>query len=260
MSEKKNISFNFGENWQNFSSGSLDDAKFAEAVKSLSTLIGKDSLINKTFLDIGCGSGIFSIAASHLGVRKVVGIDISKESIDTSKANKNKFASQNNIEFIHKSIFDEDVAGLGKFDIVYSWGVLHHTGKMWEAIDNASKLVDDKSILTIAIYNKHWSSGAWGQIKRIYNWMPMFGKKIMIWLFYLVIALAKFIKSGKNPFKKRRGMNFYYDVVDWIGGYPYEYATKDEIIKYLEARGFRCIKSTQPPMPTGCNEFVFVKL
>ncbi len=259
MGEKKNIAFNFGENWQRFSKSSLDNQKFEMASSSLDQLIGREKVRGSTFLDIGCGSGIFAIAASLAGAQKVVGIDISKDSIEASISNKKRFANQNAIEFFHKSIFDDNISQMGKFDIVYSWGVLHHTGNMYKAVDIASELVAPQSLFVIAIYNKHWSSGAWKVIKRFYNAMPKFVQWLMIWIFYLIIAMAKLIVSRKNPFKKRRGMSFYCDVIDWIGGYPYEYATGEEIINHLEKTGFKCIKYVKPPLPTGCNEFVFLK-
>jgi len=260
MDNKKNIAFNFGDNWQKFSDNSLDNLKFEQASNSINQLIGYDKIKGSTFLDIGCGSGIFAIAASLAGAKKVVGIDISKQSILASTNNKKKLAEKNTIDFLHKSIFDDDIAKLGLFDIVYSWGVLHHTGKMWEAIDAASRLVDDNSLFVIAIYNKHWSSRTWNLIKKFYNAAPTLIQKLMIWIFYAVIAIAKLIVTRKNPFKKKkRGMNFYYDVIDWVGGYPYEYAEKDEIVQHMEKLGFKCIKFVPAQVPTGCNEFVLLK-
>ena len=260
MNEKKNISFNFGENWQDFSKNSLDEDRFKTAVASLEQLIGLDNIKDRSFLDIGCGSGIFSISASLLGTKKVMGLDISKESVAASRTNKDKFAPQNDITFFHTSIFDDEVSKLGLFDIVYSWGVLHHTGNMDEAINRASQCVKAGGLFVIAIYNKHWSSGLWKQIKWFYNAMPKLIQKLMIWVFYMVIALAKMIVTRKNPFtKKKRGMSFYHDVVDWVGGYPYEYAGKEDIIGQMNKTGFTCLKFIKAAVPTGCNEFVFLK-
>jgi SAM-dependent methyltransferase len=258
--EKKNIAFNFGENWQEFSKTSLDAAKLEMAVDSLDELIGREKIKDKIFLDIGCGSGIFAIAASLSGAKKVIGIDISKESITASISNKSRFAPTNSIDFFHKSVFDDDISSLGKFDIVYSWGVLHHTGNMYKAIDLASEFTAPGALFVIAIYNRHWSSGVWKIIKRFYNIMPKIIQPIMAWLFYFIIALAKLLVTCKNPFKKKRGMSFYHDVIDWLGGYPYEYANKDEIINYVENKGFKCVKFVKPAVPTGCNEFVFSKI
>ncbi len=260
MDKEKNAAFNFGVNWQRFSQSSLDSRKFENAFNSLDQLIGHDKIKGGSFLDIGCGSGIFAIAASLAGAGKVTGIDISEESVAASVCNKKRFADQNTIDFFHKSIFDETIQQLGKFDIVYSWGVLHHTGNMWKAIDIASQLVLPNSLFVIAIYNRHWSSRSWAMIKRLYNISPVLIQKLMIWIFFVIIAAAKLIVTRKNPFKKqKRGMSFYYDVIDWVGGYPYEYASEEEIISYVEKRGFKCVKCVKPAVPTGCNDFVFLK-
>jgi SAM-dependent methyltransferase len=260
MDKVKNEAFNFGVNWQQFSQSSLDSRKFEDAFNSLDQLIGHDKIKGSSFLDIGCGSGIFAIAASLAGAGKVTGIDISEESIAASVSNKKRFADQKTIDFFHKSIFDETIQQLGKFDIVYSWGVLHHTGNMWKAIDIASQLVSSNALFVIAIYNRHWSSRSWVMIKRLYNISPVIIQKLMIWIFFVIIAAAKLIVTRKNPFKKqKRGMSFYYDVIDWVGGYPYEYASEEEIISYVEKRGFKCTRCVKPAVPTGCNEFVFLK-
>ncbi len=54
-------------------------------------------------------------------------------------------------------------------------------------------------------------------------------------------------------------MDFFYDVVDWIGGYPYEYASISEIDDMLTNLGFKCTKMIPAKLPTGCNEFIFKK-
>ncbi len=258
MDEPKNIAFDFGANWREFSDHALNQEKLAAARESLEQLIPAGRLQGATLLDIGCGSGIFAIAASFGGAARVVGIDISKASVETSRANAQAFAVPGDITFQHRSIFDPDLAQLGKFDIVYSWGVLHHTGNMYQAIDIASGLVRPGGLLVLALYNRHWSSGMWKGIKWFYNHVPGFVQRLMVGLFFGVIALAKLIVTRRNPFRrKRRGMSFYYDVVDWVGGYPYEYADEEEIVGYMAGKGFECVKYVKPGVPTGCNEFVF---
>ncbi len=252
--------FDFGKNWQEFSEDSLDDERFLEVQKSVGDLVGVERIENKTFLDIGCGSGIFAISAKKLGASKVVGFDVLKSSVESAKANKDKFAKDESIDFFEQSILKEGYDQFGKFDVIYSWGVLHHTGNMWKAIKNAMELVDKNGVFVIAIYNKHWTSPVWRIIKWLYNKSPKFFKLIMIWIFYVVIAAAKFLVTGKNPFKKKkRGMSFYYDVVDWVGGYPYEYASKKELVDFFEKNNFKLEKFVKAEVPTGCNEFVFKK-
>jgi len=255
---KKEVRFNFGENWKEFSENALDESKLRKSMNSLNALIGKDRIKGSCFLDIGCGSGLFSIAASLMGAKKVVAFDVSKESIGASLINKKKFAPNNKISFSINSVFDAKISKLGKFDIVYSWGVLHHTGKMLKSIDISTSLVKKNGLFVIAIYEKHWSSLLWKLIKKTYNISPKYIKKIMIMLFYWVIAFAKLVVTKKNPFAdKKRGMDFYYDVVDWMGGYPYEYASRQEIESYVEKKGFKLVRFVKSHVPTGCNEYVF---
>lgn len=256
------IRFNFGDNWKDFSDNVLQEQSLKEAVDSLDELVGKDTISDKTFLDIGCGSGLFSIAAVKLGAKKVIGFDLSKESVDASKQNAKRFLSEEEgagIKFFQQSIFECTPENMGKFDIIYSWGVLHHTGDMWSALQESMNLLDDTGLLVIAMYNRHWSSPIWEKIKYIYNISPAFLQKVMIFVFYFIIVIAKFLVTFKNPFKKRRGMDFYHDVIDWIGGYPYEYATCDEIVQFCEHKNLILSKFVKAGVPTGCNEFVFLK-
>lgn len=253
--------FNFGKNWKNFSRMSLTDDTFRDAQESLRALVG-EVIPGSSFIDIGSGSGIFSIAAHLLGAKKVVGLDISSDSIEIAKENKDRFAPNSDISFIQGSILENEIARdlAQKFNIVYSWGVLHHTGDMWRAIENTMELVATNGLFVIAIYNKHWSSPLWWCIKYIYNIVPRLIQKLMIWKFYLIIYLAKFLVTFKNPLKKGRGMNFYYDVVDWLGGYPYEYASKKEIVHFFSKHGFDLITYIPPGTPIACHQLVFVRI
>ena len=54
-----------------------------------------------------------------------------------------------------------------------------------------------------------------------------------------------------------RGMDAWHDLLDWLGGYPFEVARPDQIVAFYEKRGFRETKSRH--CAGGCNEFVFVR-
>jgi predicted RNA methylase len=222
-------------------------------------LLGLENNSQKTNLYIGCGSGIFAIAARTLGAKSVSGWDISNESISTSKNNMKKFGVED-INFSQKDILSESNETGKKYDVVYSWGVLHHTGNMWPAIKNAMTFVKKEGVFCIAIYNSHWSSALWSVIKWFYNHAPGFVQKIMVYFFCAVIYVAKFIVTGTNPLKMNRGMNFYFDVVDWIGGYPYEHASKEQIVEFFEQNGFVLKRFVKAQVGTGCNEFVFTRV
>jgi len=222
-------------------------------------------LTGKSFLDIGCGSGLFSVAASALGAKRVVAFDIDPECISTAK-NLLKDIHQwdpqireDVLEFSVDSILNENPA-LGVFDVVYSWGVLHHTGDMYRAFAAVARLVAKRGLLAIAIYNKHFTSPVWKLIKYTYVKSPAIVKKILVLLVLMVKMPAVLVISRRNPFRKNRGMNYYTDIVDWAGGYPYEYASPDEVTQFFEQRGFELKKLIKTEGFTGCNQFVFEKV
>lgn len=262
--------FSFGKNWTNFLL-SLDEKRIENAKRSLCDFLGEiGTLRNKTFVDIGCGSGIFSLAAYRLGAAHVVSVDIDRFSIACAEELRNRERQPEKWSIQTGSALDPKfLLSLGTFDIVYSWGVLHHTGNMYKALENITLLMKDSGRLYIAIYNDNQknilegTSTFWLEIKKIYNQVPWIGKKVMkiLYTIYYVIGLAL---SGKNPilyiknYQSLRGMSFMTDIKDWLGGYPYEYASSEKIIAYFKERGFECTK-TNPARSIGCNEFLFVK-
>lgn len=249
--------FKFGANWASFSKG-FDESRIEAAKQSLRTLFGEGAFSGKSFLDIGCGSGLFSIAAAQLGARPVLGLDVDPMSVTTSQSNAAHWLkTPSSISFRQLSVLDsEQMNKLGTFDIVYSWGALHHTGNMKMALRNAAQPVAPHGMLMIAIYNKHWSSRVWKVIKWMYNRVGDWGQKFLIWILAPVIFLAKWLVTLKNPLKMQRGMEFMHNVVDWVGGYPYEYASIAEMRMALEDIGFEMLAVFPAKVPTGCNEFV----
>jgi SAM-dependent methyltransferase len=249
--------FKFGENWASFSRN-MDESRIEEAMQSLRKLFSENALAGKSFLDVGCGSGLFSIAAARLGAHPVLGLDADPVSVATSQRNAAQWLKDPSlISFRQLSILDADQMNkLDTFDIVYSWGVLHHTGDMKAALENAGQRVAPSGILMIAIYDKHWSSLLWKSIKWLYNRVGRLGQTVLIWVFTPVIFIAKWMVTLKNPLKMQRGMEFMHNIVDWVGGYPYEYASIAEMITALEKIGFEMLGVLPSKVPTGCNEFV----
>jgi len=252
--------FDFGSNWEAFSEQRIDAQRVAIAARSLQSLLERGTLNGLSFLDVGCGSGLFSIAAYRLGASQVAGIDVNPRCIEVSERNRDRLAPGAPITFKTASALNpESLKALGVFELVYAWGSLHHTGSMWEAIRNVAAHVSPGGTLVLAIYNKHITSPVWKAIKSLYNHLPTFAQRLMILLFAGIIYAAKFVVTRQNPLKKERGMDFWYDVIDWVGGYPYEYATPEELEKFISARGFLLRRRVMAQVPTGCNEFVFIK-
>ena len=264
------MQFDFGSNWKEFSAKALSPEKIQQARNDFQTLMAGINIRGVTLLDIGFGQGLTLLISTELGAI-TAGCEINPISIEVLEFNKQKFPKIKDcsIPIITGSILDPKIiSDLKKvdflhgnlYDIVHSWGVLHHTGNMWEAIKITSDLVKPNGHFIISIYNRHWTSKIWLLIKWLYNKSPQIIKKLLVYTFFPIIYVAKYIVTGKNPAKSKRGMDFYFDVIDWVGGYPYEYATKDEIAKYVENLGFKCLRCISATVPTGCNQFVFEKV
>jgi SAM-dependent methyltransferase len=250
--------FNFAKNWDEFSNQVLDQGRIDLAIQSLKKLLSCETLEGCSFLDVGCGSGLFSIAASQMKANPVVGIDINPGCIVVSERNRLVHAPEATIRFEQVSALNANaLERLGQFDVVYAWGSLHHTGSMWEAIRLVSQRVAPGGIYILAIYNQHFTSPIWRVIKRFYNHVSSNIQKAMVIFFAVLIYLAKFAVTFRNPLQKERGMNFWFDVIDWIGGYPYEFATQQGVIAFAEELGFKMVRFFPAGVPTGCNEFVF---
>ncbi|MGQ0760410.1 MAG: class I SAM-dependent methyltransferase [Acidobacteriota bacterium] len=165
--------FKFGENWSRFL-GVLDDERIARARASLSAMLEVETLEGQSFLDIGSGSGLFSLAARQLGAR-VHSLDYDPRSVACTRELRRRYFNNDPEWTIEEgSALDRGyVQSLGEFDIVYSWGVLHHTGDMWQALANAALPVAADGKLFIAIYNDLGSrSRRWTWIKKTYNRLP----------------------------------------------------------------------------------------
>lgn len=260
--------FKFGENWSRFLEV-LNDERILEAEKSLKQMLEVEDLAHKSFLDIGSGSGLFSLAARRLGAR-VHSFDYDPQSVACTRELKRRyFPGDADWTVEEGSILDRDyLETLGKFDIVYSWGVLHHTGAMWQALENASLPVADGGRLFIAIYNDQGGkSRRWRKVKQLYL-SGALGKNLVSALFipYFVFGgLAADLLRARNPvtryteYKRSRGMSRIHDWFDWLGGYPFEVARPEEIFEFYRDRGFVLEKLITAGGGLGNNQFVFAK-
>jgi SAM-dependent methyltransferase len=257
------LNFDFGGNWKAFSADRMDAERVKAAVQSLDELVGKQQIAGRSFLDIGCGSGLFSIAAAESGARTVRAFDVNETAVATSLANARSFLKSGvpAPDFRQGSILDEEfLHNVGQHDVVYAWGSLHHTGQMWQAIRNAAALVAPGGIFALAIYNAHWTSPFWIQVKRLYNRSPGLVRRLMNGVFGAAMYVGVWVVARRNPMKKERGMDFWYDVVDWLGGYPFEVASAEQLREFLEPLGFTLKHLTAPRVPTGCNELIFQRV
>ena len=260
--------FEFGKNWINFIRN-LSRQQISESKRALIDLIGSDNLDGKKFLDVGCGSGLMSLVARELGA-KVISFDFDKNSVNCSKKLKSKFMpGDDDWIILEGSVLDENyLNNFVGFDIVYSWGVLHHTGDMWKGLNNVLiPLKNEGSKLVIAIYNDQgYKSVFWRAVKKFYNINPLTAIIVLIIFLplYVIINIMFGMILRRDPlayfkdYRKNRGMSIYYDWIDWLGGYPYEFAKPEDIINFYKKKGFY-LENIITTNSLGCNQFVFEK-
>lgn len=265
--------FAFGKNWLDYARA-IDDARIGQAVSDLQHLSGERDLHGKSFLDVGCGSGIHALAALRMGAARVVATDIDPDSVSAARATIARFVSASTsataVEFEVCSVFDMPPETFGTFDIVYSWGVLHHTGDMHRAIGCAAALVAPNGQLLLALYKKTPFCGMWRHIKRWYSRTTP-TQQARARKFYVLLKRIAARLRGRNfddyvrDYGERRGMDFYHDVHDWLGGYPYESISPDEChallahMQFSVAREFISTPSRylRGLLGSGCDEYAF---
>lgn len=263
--------FEFGANWTQFLDV-LSEERIVAAENSLLDLLRVKSLVGRTFLDVGCGSGLFSLAARRLGAG-VHSFDYDPQSVACTAKLKELYFNGNGCWVVQEgSVLDKAyMSSLGRFDVVYSWGVLHHTGNMHRALDNVTDAVKENGKLAIAIYNDMGGASIrWRWIKRQYCQLPNFMKMPFACAVILPMelhSLAAYAVRGKfytyledvTNYYKKRGMSRWRDRIDWVGGYPYECAKPEEIFLFYRDRGFRLDNLITMRGGKGCNQFVFTK-
>ncbi len=264
---KQGERFGFGANWSQYLAH-IDENRIETAKQSLLNMLKTENLSGQSFLDIGCGSGLFSLAAVRLGA-KVRSFDYDPDSVACACFLRGRFAPASDWDISGGSVLDSAfLGGLGRYDIVYSWGVLHHTGSMWNAIENATAMVARNGKLFLSIYHDSGlATRAWRAVKHTYVHSPPTLRKSIVYLALIRLwgpAVVRNLMSGRSTIaawrnydQNGRGMSAWTDVVDWVGGYPFEAAKPEQIVRFLARLGFACQTSRLRPRTGCCNEFIF---
>lgn len=256
--------FEFGSNWRSFLS-LLDERRIEESVRAIQVSLQRDDLTGLNILDIGSGSGLSSLAMHRMGAN-VTSFDYDEISVSCTRELREKFAGGSDTwNVMQGSVLDDEfMSRLGTYDIVYAWGVLHHTGAMWRAVELSAERVSHNGRLLIALYNDQgWRSRAWLHIKRAYC-SGALGRATVKGLFYPLFAayaLSLDIRHRQMPgsharnYAERRGMSLIHDWRDWLGGYPFEVASPEEVSSFLGKKGFE-LERQKLTRGWGCSEFV----
>ena len=166
------------------------------------------------------------------------------------------------------SILEADyVRSLGTFDVVYAWGVLHHTGALHQALGAAARLVSPGGLFAFALYHRTLMCGLWRREKRWYSAAsPQAQRRARA--VYVALLRTRFLLAGRDfrahvaGYQSARGMDFMHDVHDWMGGYPYESILAPEVDALMRRLGFARVRATDTPLTTGlfgsgCDEYLY---
>jgi 2-polyprenyl-6-hydroxyphenyl methylase/3-demethylubiquinone-9 3-methyltransferase len=239
------VTFSFGRNWQKYLT-CLDDTRLAHAQASLIESLGVPDLSGLTFIDAGCGSGIFSLSALRLGAVRVTSIDIDPGSIECARRLRERDPDKDRWHIHQGSLLRPDfIEALEPADVVYSWGVLHHTGAMWTAIGHSMRLVKPGGRLCLALYRQPRRVKAHLALKRSYNQLPRAIRPVLCGLYYGMLVARNSWAGRATPMSyvteyelNSRGMNLWRDVEDWLGGLPCEFATPEGVEAFAFDHGF----------------------
>lgn len=259
--------YEFGKNWTRFVQRNFDEQRVEVAQRHLLSLLGRDDLRGLDFLDIGCGSGIHSLAAFRSGAGRIHSFDYDPDSVGATTMVR-KFAGEPaNWKVERGDVLNDDyIAGLGQWNLVYSWGVLHHTGDVWRAIGNAQRTVAPGGLFYIALYSSDVQTDPdfWLRIKQKYNKAGQLKRWQMEWWYVWVYVMGRRMREAPTVIRRilshrfQRGMSFFADIRDWLGGWPMEFVADQDVIDFLQDKhGFRLVQSK-----TGeaCSEFVFQRI
>jgi 2-polyprenyl-6-hydroxyphenyl methylase/3-demethylubiquinone-9 3-methyltransferase len=260
--------FAFGANWASYAR-LVGEREIEEAEKGLVKLVPAGEFRGRSFFDIGCGSGLHSLAATRLGVSRLFAVDYDPDSVTTARSLLERSAVTIPWRAERADVFELDGANVGQFDIVYSWGVLHHTGEMWRAVDKAASFVAPGGLLVISLYRTTTMDGFWKVEKRWYSQASAGMQRLARGVFRLVQRTLMWLRGSSyrdlaKNYRAIRGMDIDHDLHDWLGGYPYETALAPEVDERLRRLSFTpervfALPKSLGVLGSGCDEYVYRK-
>ncbi|MGI9383010.1 MAG: methyltransferase domain-containing protein [Methyloligellaceae bacterium] len=233
----------------------------AGSVEGLLRLIPKGEIVGRSLIDIGCGSGIHSVAAAKLGAAQIYAIDFDPRSVAAARTLLEKHVPNAEWRVESRDVFGLEPTSDGRFDVVYSWGVLHHTGDVNTALERAAAMTAEGGLFVFSLYRPTTLDWFWIREKRWYAQASRPAQKVALWLYVALFRLASWV-TGRRGSIDQRGMEFRHDVNDWLGGYPYEAVSARDVRRIMSQLGFEEVKAIVKPggfglFGSGCDEYVF---
>lgn len=257
--------FAFGKNWADYAK-KISEQQIDEAEKGLERLLGREAIRDRRFSDIGCGSGIHTLAALRLGASEALAVDIDPDSVATTQAVLKRWAPDMNWHTQTISVFDINPKDIGTFDIVYTWGVLHHTGDMKRAISCAAEMTKEGGLFAFALYRRTLFDLFWRWEKRWYASASPKSQALARNLYIALVRVGLWTKGRSfqeyvTSYSQNRGMVYENDVHDWLGGWPYETISPSEVEKVMHQLGFTLVSFFTEKgigiLSNGCDEYVY---
>lgn len=236
--------FEFGANWANFVDKHFSQERVDISRRHILEFLGKDNLDGLSFLDIGCGSGLHSLAAWQAGAKRIDSFDYDVKSVETTRLLHRLAKAPEAWQIFQGSVLDSSfMSTLRPADIVYSWGVLHHTGDVWNGIRQAAALVAPGGLFYVALYSSDMHIDPppqyWLDLKQAYVKASRLKRRWMefshIWRFHMGRRLTSLPQVVINAYKDQRGrgMSFMTDIRDWLGGWPMEFCYDADVIEFV---------------------------
>ncbi len=189
----------------------------------------------KRVLDGGSGSGMISVAFAVMGA-DVTGVDVTPKCVENGCKNADLFGVQ--CRFLKRNLLSLDLCG-ETFDIIYNWGVLHHTQDARKSFTNLAKHLKPGGEMIVAVYLKTVLSGFWNFLRIFYQESPQVFKT-------LFLNTGSIFLNGVDYFnnlffnKERymmRGTNNKEILNDWFG-VPYRtFHTYEEVFEWFRENG-----------------------
>jgi SAM-dependent methyltransferase len=259
--------FEFGKNWHDFIQKNFGEEKVEISKHHILKFMRREDMADLTVLDIGCGSGLHSLAMLRAGAVRVHGFDYDPTSVRATRFIQARVGNPPNWMVEQGSVLDDAyMNSLPLFDLVYSWGVLHHTGDVWHAIRNAANRVKPGGLFYVALYAADVQVDPtpefWLDVKRRYGRANWLHRRMMEWWYVWRFEMDRRFKNlprfleVMRTYKKNRGMSKFTDIRDWLGGWPMEFVYDKDAIAYVEKLGFRLDNIATGEANT---EFLFVR-